>query len=58
MLTQTVLNEVVSSSPSLHFRSTAPDTAGFLRYKIATYESIWDLSRRICDRYLPEPTEG
>ena len=56
MLTQVRLQEVFSNARLLADLPTR--IATLLTLKDRDYETVWELSNRVCDRYLPEPTVG
>ncbi len=57
MLNQVRLQDVFSRFPLLH-ADLLPLIATLLTLIDRDYETIWDLSNRVCDRYLPELTAG
>jgi hypothetical protein len=56
MFTQVSLQEVFSGVPL--FPLDLPTRIATLLTKDRGYETIWELSNRICDRYLPELSAG
>ena len=58
MFAQLNIVEMVTALPSSRCALLALSTVAMAVFSAAEYDTVWDLSNRVCDRYLPEVKEG
>ena len=53
MFFQVFLPEGIGGLPSLQFDVLVLTAMALLNYSTSDQDTVWDMSNRICDRYLP-----
>ncbi len=53
MFSKLLFADLIAGFPSLHFDLLALTAVAIFAQNNPDHDTVWDLSNRICDRYLP-----